>query len=72
MFTDTHSAAWVAVPDTKLAEDATELVRDATNDVVYHHSRRVFWFGSLLGRHRDLSFDPELLYMGAMWKGQAV
>jgi hypothetical protein len=67
MFTDTRSAGGVAVPDTKLAVDATELVRDATNDVVYHHSRRVFWFGSLLGRHRDLSFDPELLYMGAMF-----
>ncbi len=67
MLTDTQSAAGVAVPDTKLAADATELVRDATNDVVYHHSRRVFWFGSLLGRNRDLSFDPELLYMGAMF-----
>jgi hypothetical protein len=67
MFTDTQSVAGVAVPDTKLAVDATELVRDSTNDVVYHHSRRVFWFGSLLGRHRDLSFDPELLYMGAMF-----
>jgi hypothetical protein len=27
----------------------------------------VFWFGSLQGRHRGLSFDPELLYLGAMF-----
>ena len=60
-------AAGVAVPDTKLAAEATELVRDVTTDLVYNHSRRVFWFGSLQGRNRGLSFDPELLYIGAMF-----
>jgi len=57
----------VTVPDTKLAREATELVRESTTDLVYHHSRRVFWFGSLQGRNRGLSFDPELLYIGAMF-----
>ena len=61
------TAAGVTVPDTKLAREATELVRDVTTDLVYHHSRRVFWFGSLQGRNRGLSFDPELLYLGAMF-----
>jgi hypothetical protein len=60
-------AAGVAVPDTKLAADATGLVRDVTTDLVYDHSRRVFFFGSLQGRRRGLSFDPELLYIGAMF-----
>jgi hypothetical protein len=27
----------------------------------------VFWFGSLQGRNRGLSFDPELVYIGAMF-----
>jgi hypothetical protein len=62
-----HTAAGVTVPDTKLAHDATQLVRDSTTDLVYNHSRRVFWFGSLQGRNRGLSFDPELLYVGAMF-----
>ena len=61
------TAAGVTVPDTKLAREATELVRASTTSLVYHHSRRVFWFGSLQGRIRDLSFDPELLYIGAMF-----
>jgi hypothetical protein len=61
------SAAGVTAPDTKLAAEATELVRDSTNDLVFDHSRRVYWFGSVLGRERGLSFDPELLYMGAMF-----
>ncbi|MCW2549100.1 MAG: hypothetical protein JWN96_3560 [Mycobacterium sp.] len=61
------SAAGVTVPDTKLARAATDLVRDCTTDLIYHHSRRVFWFGSLQGRNRGLSHDPELLYIGAMF-----
>jgi hypothetical protein len=67
MDTSGQAAAGVTVPDTKLAREATELVRDSTTDLVYNHSRRVFWFGSLQGRNRGLSFDPELLYIGAMF-----
>lgn len=60
-------AADVDVPDTKLVREATELIRDTTSELIYHHSRRVYFFGSLQGRNRDLSFDPELLYLGAMF-----
>jgi len=67
MSTNGQTAAGVTVPDTKLAREATELVRESTTDLVYHHSRRVYWFGSLQGRNRGLSFDPELLYIGAMF-----
>ncbi|MFL4908921.1 HD domain-containing protein [Streptomyces sp. MMS24-I2-30] len=57
----------VKVPDTVLAREATQLVRDTTSDLIYHHSRRVYYWGSLQGHNRDLSFDPELLYIGAMF-----
>jgi hypothetical protein len=67
MGTNGQAVAGVMVPDTKLAGEATELVRESATDLVYHHSRRVFWFGSLQGRNRGLSFDPELLYIGAMF-----
>jgi hypothetical protein len=60
-------AAGVAVPDTELVAEATEFVRDATSELIFDHSRRVYWFGSLQGRNRGLSFDPELLYVGAMF-----
>ncbi|MBM9510126.1 HD domain-containing protein [Actinacidiphila acididurans] len=59
--------AGVTVPDTAVAREATELIRDTTSELVYHHSRRVYLFGSLQGRRRGLSFDPELLYIGAMF-----
>ena len=62
-----QAVAGVAIPDTKLAREATELIRERTSDLIYNHSRRVFLWGSLQGRNRDLSFDPELLYIGAMF-----
>lgn len=64
---DSATVADVTVPDSRLAREATALVRDATNDLIYHHSRRVFFFGTLRGRVRQLSVDPELLYVGAMF-----
>ncbi|MFF9111874.1 HD domain-containing protein [Streptomyces sp. NPDC014805] len=67
MATETVLPAGIPVPDTELAREATELVRDSTSELIYHHSRRVYFFGSLQGRNRDLSFDPELLYLGAMF-----
>jgi len=63
----TETIAGVTIPDTELAREATEFVREATTPVLFHHSRRVFLFGSLNGRHRDLHPDPELLYVGAMF-----
>jgi hypothetical protein len=57
----------VGIPDTKLARQITELVRDTASPLLFHHSSRVYYFGALAGKHRDLSFDPELLYAGAMF-----
>ncbi|MDB5539742.1 MAG: Metal dependent phosphohydrolase [Devosia sp.] len=57
----------VAVPDSKLVREITELVRDTESPLLFHHSSRVFHFGALAGKHRDLTFDPELLYAGAMF-----
>ncbi|MFE1879324.1 HD domain-containing protein [Streptomyces diastatochromogenes] len=59
--------AGVEIPDTALVREATELVRAAAPPLVFHHSRRVFLWGSLRGREQRLSFDPELLYVGAMF-----
>lgn len=67
MTVDSTLAAGVKVPGTKLAREATEFIRDTTSELIFHHSRRVYFFGSLQGRNRDLGFDPELLYVGALF-----
>jgi HD superfamily phosphodiesterase len=59
--------AGIAIPDTRLVADATAFVREAENDLLYHHSRRVFLFGALQGKRRGLEPDPELLYVGALF-----
>ena len=61
------SVAGVAVPDSKLAREVTELVRDTESALLFHHSSRVYYWGALTGKRCRLRFDPELLYAGAMF-----
>ncbi|PVE06879.1 HD domain-containing protein [Streptomyces scopuliridis] len=65
--TSADRIAGIQIPDSALVKEATELVRDTTNALLYDHSRRVFLFGSLQGQRRGLTYDPELLYIGAMF-----
>lgn len=62
-----ESIAGVQIPDSALAREATELVREAASPLLFDHSRRVFVFGALRGREQGVEFDPELLYVGAMF-----
>jgi hypothetical protein len=62
-----NTIAGIQIPDSQLAREATELVRDTETSLLYHHSRRVFLFGALSGKKKELVFDPELLYIGAMF-----
>ena len=61
------SVASVVIPDSKLAREVTELVRDTEPALLFHHSSRVYYWGALTGKRRRLRFDPELLYAGAMF-----
>ncbi|MEI9999281.1 MAG: HD domain-containing protein [Verrucomicrobiota bacterium] len=57
----------VRIPDSQLAREATELIRDTESPLLFHHSTRVFYWGALAGARRKLKFDPELLYIGALF-----
>ncbi|MCF3961881.1 HD domain-containing protein [Streptomyces fuscigenes] len=63
----TETIADVAIPDSTLAKDATDLIRETTTPLIYHHSRRVFLFGSLQARTLGIRPDPELLYVAALF-----
>jgi len=65
--TEVTSISGVIVPDSRLAREATELVRDTESPLLFNHSTRVYYFGSLAGKRRGMKFDPELLYIGAMF-----
>lgn len=59
--------AGIRIPDSALTREVTEFVQDTSTQLLFDHSRRVFLWGSLLGRERGLTFDAELLYVGAMF-----
>ena len=59
--------AGIRVPDSAMARAATQLVRDTEDNLLYNHSRRVFFWAALSGDRKELKYDPELLYMGAMF-----
>jgi hypothetical protein len=61
------SIAGIRVPDSQLAKEATELVRDTHGDLLFHHSRRVFFFGALTGKKKGYEFDHDMLYVAAMF-----
>jgi hypothetical protein len=62
-----NSIAGVSIPDSTLAREVTELIKDTEPPLLFHHSTRVYLFGALAGLRKKLKFDPELLYVGAMF-----
>lgn len=62
-----NTIAGIELPDTPLVHDVTDYIRAQENDLLFDHSRRVFFFGALQGLRRGLRPDLELLYVGAMF-----
>src|SRR3954470_967478 len=62
--TITHA---IKVPDSKIAHEVTEIVRDTESELLFNHSTRVYFWAALTGERKSLKFDPELLYTGAMF-----
>ena len=59
--------AGVSIPDSKMTREVTELVRDTENSLLFNHSSRVYYFSAATGKRKSLAFDPELLYVSAMF-----
>jgi HD domain len=63
----TASNRYTAVPASQLAKEVTELIRDTESELLFNHSTRVYLWGALTGQRKGLTFDRELLYVGAMF-----
>jgi hypothetical protein len=57
----------VTIPDSKIAREAAELVRQHEDEMLFNHSVRVYVFGAMKGIRQNLKFDPELLYVAALF-----
>ncbi|MCM3626176.1 HD domain-containing protein [Paenibacillus glycanilyticus] len=63
----TNTIASIVIPDSRLATQAAELLRDHGDELLWNHSNRVFLFGALQGQQAGLKFDAELLYISALF-----
>jgi hypothetical protein len=53
----TFTVEGIRIPDTRLAREITQFVRDTEPALLFHHSSRVYYWGALAGKHRGLKFD---------------
>jgi hypothetical protein len=62
-----HDIFDVKVPDSTLAREVTQLIRDTESELLFSHSTRVYFWGALIGKSKGLLYDPELLYAASMF-----
>ena len=60
-----RTASAPVIPDSALAKEATEILREHATDLLFNHSVRVYLFAAEQGRQQGLRFDAELLYVAA-------
>ncbi|MDT7803846.1 MAG: hypothetical protein QOI78_7279 [Actinomycetota bacterium] len=59
--------AGVEVPETAAVAEATRLIQETTSPLLYHHSRRVYFFSRIHAARLGTEPDAELLYLAAMF-----
>lgn len=47
----------LVIPDSLLAKEATDILREHSTDLLFNHSIRVYLFVAEQGRQRNLRFD---------------
>jgi HD superfamily phosphodiesterase len=57
----------LVLPDSLLAKEATDILREYSTDLLFDHSMRVYLFAAEQGREQKLRFEPELLYVAAIF-----
>lgn len=65
--TPTNQLPGVVIPDSQLAREVAQLIRDTESELLFNHSTRVYLWGALLGKRNGVAFDPELLYVASMF-----
>ena len=55
----------LAIPDSRLAKETTDILREHSTALLFNHSIRVYLFAAEQGRQKKLRFDTDLLYVAA-------
>lgn len=59
--------AGAEVPETEAVAEASRLVRETTSPLIYHHSRRAFFFSQVHAQRLGVKPDPELVYLATIF-----
>jgi hypothetical protein len=57
----------VKIPDSRLAQQATELAWEVSPEHLFNHVFRTYIFGALLADQSKAKYDSEMLYLGAIF-----
>ena len=56
----------IKVPDSSIVRQAEEFARSASNDTLFNHVMRCYWFGQLFARQEGTKVDSELMFLSAV------
>jgi hypothetical protein len=56
----------ITIPDTKLANEATALVKQVASGPLFNHCVRSYFFAAALGKRLNKPFDAEILYLASV------
>jgi hypothetical protein len=59
--------AGITIPDSSIAQEATDLLLTHGTEFIYNHSLRVFLFSELNAKRNKLAHDSELLYVASVF-----
>ena len=54
-------------PGGEMSRAAADLARSKVSELIFNHSNRVYAFGALSGARHKIRFNPEILYVSAMF-----
>ena len=57
----------IKLPDSSLARQAEELTRAVSNDMLFNHVMRCYWFGELFAQQEGKKVDSELLFLSCVF-----
>jgi hypothetical protein len=56
----------IKVPDSRIVRQAEELVRAVSNDMLFNHVMRCYWFGELFAQNERKKVDSELMFLSSV------
>src|SRR5277367_5516774 len=56
----------IKVPDSNIVRQAEELARSVSNDTLFNHVMRCYWFGELFAQQEGKKVDSELMFLSSV------